>query len=104
MIKGQMVREVRFRNGYILPKGSIIMLNWPDAKVNPSQVEVHHGNTAFHFPAATALAWIGLTVSHEALEAAMEDGPCETPSGNIVEPDEIDSEGVPSWLSIHGLI
>lgn len=104
MIKGQMVKEVRFRNGYILPKGSVIILNWPDAKVNPSQVEVHHGNTAFHSPAATVLAWIGLTVSQEALKTAMEEGACETPSGNIVEPDGIDSEGVPSWLSIHGLI
>ena len=104
MIKGQMTREVRFRNGYTLPKGSLIILNWPDAKAKPFQVEVHHGNTVFHSPAATALAWIGLTVSQEALETAMEDGTCETPSGITVEPDGIDPHGVPSWLGIHGLI
>lgn len=104
MIKGQMQREVQFRNGNVLPKGSMVILNWPDAKLKPFQVEVHLGNLVFPSPAATALAWIGLTVSQEELEAAMEDGACETPSGSMVEPDGVDPQGVPSWLGIHGLL
>jgi hypothetical protein len=104
MIKGQMLKEVRFRNGHIIPKGDTIIVNWTDPKLNAFQVEVHHRGTILSSPAATALAWIGLTVSREELESAIFDGTCETPAGNSVEPDGVDSQGVPSWLGIHGLI
>ena len=104
MISGKTLREIRFRNRYIIPKGDVVRLTWPDAKLKPCQVEVHHGATVFPYSAATSLAWIGLTVSMEELESAVFDGTCETPSGVTVEPDGVDSQGVPSWLAIHSLI
>lgn len=33
-----------------------------------------------------------------------DDGSCETPTGEFVEPDGEGSDGVPSWLRIFGLI
>jgi hypothetical protein len=104
MIKGQMLKEVRFREGQVIPKGATVILSWPDGRLKPFQVEVHHGNSVLTTRAASALVWIGLTVTQEELKSAMLDGICETPAGNSVEPDGVDSQGVPSWLVIHGLI
>jgi hypothetical protein len=35
---------------------------------------------------------------------AMEDGTCETPSGDVVEPDGTGPDGAPSWLKYFSLI
>jgi hypothetical protein len=104
MIKGQTIREIRFRDGYIIPRGDTLLINWPDAKARPGEVEIHHREKLLSGRASTSLAWIGLTISEGELEVGLSDGVCETPAGNTVEPDGIDPQGNPSWLRIHGLI
>jgi hypothetical protein len=102
MINGSVVREIRFRDGHMIPKGDSLIISWPDPKGNPTQV--HHRGRILNCTARSSLAWIGLTCSGESLAEAMEDGTCETPNGNEVEPDGVDPEGAPSWLMIYGLI
>jgi hypothetical protein len=104
MIKGNAIREIRFRDGHIIRKGDFLSLTWPDARNLPWQVDVTHGVRTLKSRARTALAWIGLEITTEQLSEAMNDGVCETPSGNSVEPDGIDHEGNPSWLMIHGIL
>jgi hypothetical protein len=38
------------------------------------------------------------------LEAWLFDSVCETPSGDLVEPDGIGPDGAPSWLRLLGLV
>jgi hypothetical protein len=104
MIKGETIREIRFRDGYIIPKGDTLLIDWPDARARPMEVEVLHRDRAFPGRAATSLLWIGLSPAPAELEAAVSEGACETPAGHSVEPDGIDCEGNPSWLLIYGLI
>lgn len=42
--------------------------------------------------------------SMETLERWHDDGICETPTGERVEPDGTGTDGVPSWLRVLGLI
>jgi hypothetical protein len=42
--------------------------------------------------------------SMAALERMSNDGLCETPTGETVEPDGYDEHGCPSWLMICGLM
>ena len=81
-----------------------VFIAWLDPRLMPTQVEVHHRDRVLKCPALPSLAWIGLTCSQESLAEAMDDGTCETPNGNAVEPDGVDSDGCPSWLMIHGLM
>lgn len=104
MMKGNVLREIRFKDGYRIPKGGLILISWPDPRMQANRVQVHHGDRVIPVPAVTALAWIGHTASLAELEEATFDGTCETPNGHSVEPDGVDPEGVPSWLLIHGLI
>jgi hypothetical protein len=104
MMKGNTLREIRFKDGYRIKKGDMILLFWPDPRGKATCVEVHHGGRLIFVPSVTALAWIGHSASPSELEEATFDGTCETPNGHTVEPDGVDPEGVPSWLLIHGLI
>lgn len=104
MIKGNVDREIRFKDGYRIPKGDTVIISWTDPRMNPTQVQVLHRERVLNCNARSSLAWIGLACSEESLIEAMEDGTCETPNGNAVEPDGVDSDGAPSWLMIHGLI
>ncbi len=104
MIRGIVIREIRFKDGYILQKGTTAIIVWPDPHGKPTQVNVLNRDRSLHCPACTALAWIGLSISEEELAAAVMNGTCETPNGNLVEPDGVDSDGAPSWLRIHGLL
>ena len=104
MIKGSTLREIRFRDGQIIGKGETILIHWPKPRDEPSKVEVLHRDRLIQGRAATSLAWIGYTVTDDALVGATMDGMCETPGGNIVEPDGVDADGTPSWLLIHGLM
>ena len=104
MIKGDAIREIRFRDGHIIRKGDSLGLSWPDARNLPWQVDVIHGDKTLKCKASTALAWIGLEVSTEQLSEDMNEGICETPAGNRVEPDGVDQGGNPSWLMIHGIL
>lgn len=104
MIKGTVIREVRFKDGCILLKGTTVIVVWPDPHGKPTQVNVLNRDHSLHCPASTALGWIGLSISEADLVGAVMDGVCETPAGNKVEPDGVDAEGVPSWLRVHGLI
>ena len=103
MIKGLMVREVECEDGHRLGKGDSVLIAWPDPHCKPMQVEVHHQGHLLSCPASTALYWIGLSISHKELAAAIVDGNCDTPGGLSVEPDGVDLDGVPSWLKIYGL-
>ncbi len=104
MMKGNTLREIRFKDGHRIAKGELILIAWLDPKHQATRVQVHHAGRLLHVPAVTALSWIGLTASLAELEEATFDGTCETPNGHSVEPDGVDPQGVPSWLLIHGLI
>lgn len=104
MMKGNTLRDIRFKDGYRISKGDMILIGWADPKHQATRAQVYHGNRLLNVPAVTALAWIGISASLSELEAATFDGTCETPNGHSVEPDGVDADGVPSWLLIHGLI
>jgi hypothetical protein len=104
MIKGYAIREIRFKDGHRIGKGDCLIVRWPDPRLRPTSAEVMHRDRIINSPAATALAWMGFAISQEALLQAVMDGVCETPSGSRVEPDGVGSDGVPSWLMIHGLL
>lgn len=104
MIKGTAIREIRFKSGHVIRKGETLIIEWPDVRNNPTKVNVMHANRMLPTPAITALGWIGKSFSQEELADAAMESVCETPSGTTVEPDGIDSAGVPSWLLIYGLI
>jgi hypothetical protein len=104
MIKGTTKHEVRFKDGHTIRKGETLMIQWPDPRTNPAQVDVLHRDRQLRISAVTALRWIGKSFSEEELAEAVMDSICKTPNGTTVEPDGIDPEGVPSWLLIHGLI
>ena len=96
MIQGNLIREVRFRDGYRIAQGELILISWPDPKHQATQVQVYHRNHLLNVPAATALSWINVTVSLVELETAILERICKTPNGYTVEPDGIDPEGAPS--------
>ena len=104
MMKGTAVCEIRFKDGHRILKGESILIAWPDPRLNPMKVEVFHKDRVLNSPAVSALGWIGSSCTEEDLAEAVCDSVCETPNGTTVEPDGIDSDGVPSWLMIHGLI
>lgn len=104
MIKGTANQEIRFKDGHRILKGEALLVNWPDPRKCPTQVEVLHKDRCLRARAVSALSWIGMRCSEEELKEAVMDGVCETPNGTSVEPDGVDSTGVPSWLMIHGLI
>ncbi len=104
MMKGTVIREIRFKDGFILSKGATVIIVWPDPYGKPTEVNVLNRDRSLTCIASTALSWIGLTVTEDELAAVVLDSTCETPSGNTVEPDGVDPEGVPSWLRVHGLI
>jgi len=104
MIKGMAIKEIRFKDGYCILKGETVLIHWPDPRTNPTQVEVLHKDRCIKTRAVAGLGWIGRACSEAYLGKAVMDSVCETPNGNTVEPDGVDSEGAPSWLMIHGLI
>ncbi len=104
MMKGTVIREIRFKDGYCILKGESIFIAWPDPRLNPTRVEVLHKDRALNCVAVFALGWIGIFCTLADLFEAAFDSVCDTPNGTTVEPDGIDSQGVPSWLSIHGLL
>lgn len=104
MMKGTVVGEVRFKDGHRILKGESIGIAWPDPRVDPMRVEVFHKDRVLKTPAISALGWIGSSCTDEDLAEMAVDSLCETPNGTTVEPDGVDSDGVPSWLMIYGLI
>ena len=104
MIKGSAIREIRFKDGHCILKGEALIIHWPDPRANPTRVEILHKDRSLFSHAVSALGWIGGTRAEEYLGEAVMDSVCETPNGTTVEPDGVDSEGVPSWLMIHGLM
>jgi hypothetical protein len=104
MVKGTAIKEIRFKDGHRILKGETLMINWPDPRKNPSRAEVLHKDRSLPAQSVPALGWIGLSCTEKELAEAAMDSVCGTPSGATVEPDGVDSQGVPSWLMIHGLI
>jgi hypothetical protein len=104
MMKGTVIREIRFKDGHRILKGDSILIAWPDPRLNPTRVEVFHKDRVLNCLAVSALGWICKSCTEKDLAEAVHDSVCATPNGSTVEPDGVDSDGVPSWLMIHGLM
>lgn len=99
-MKFTLKKELKFKSGMRIEKGEIIHLNMIDKRLSLSYNDLTLKNVSFEI-----LKYVNEIImpnERELLRMFANDH-CETPLGEVVEPDGYGPSGWPSWLLIFGL-